>query len=105
MNPGELRHKIIIQKISSIQDDYGQPSEQPEEVLKTRANIRPIVGKQFFEADIINHSITHKIRMRYNSKVKPEMQVVYMGRIFDILSVINYQERNVELQLMCKELI
>ena len=41
--------------------------------------------------------------MRYLSGIVPKMRVKVGSRIFDILSIINVDERNRELQLMCRE--
>ena len=54
---------------------------------------------------MVNSEITHKIKLRYVKGILPSMQVLYKTRKFQIISVINYQEKNCELQLMCKELI
>lgn len=106
MNAGQLRNRVKIQKIKEIQDTFGQQKEEWVGVCSAWASIEPLVGKQFFAAETINNELTHKIKIRYNKNVKSGMRVCFKGRVFDVVGPpINYQERNIELQLMCRELL
>lgn len=104
INPGEFRHKVTIEENRRIQNDYGEEVNEWQKVAETYAAIYPINGREFFAAESVNSEVTHKIQMRYICGIKPDMRVKYDDRIFHIQSVINFQERNVLLQLMCKEL-
>ena len=98
MNPGDLRHRVTFQR----QD---LELEVWNDVCTCWANIRPLAGKEFYEAETINSDLTHRIRLRYRKDITPDMRAVYRGRIFSIQSVINDYEKNVSLQLMCRKLI
>lgn len=105
INPGELRHRITIQKLNNSQNEYGEVSEFWEDILNIRAGIYPISGKEFFAAETVNSEITHKVKIRYVEGLTPNMRINFNNRIFSIESIINFQEKNIELQLLCKELI
>lgn len=105
INPGELRHIITIQKLNNSQNEYGEVLEVWEDILNVRAGIYPISGKEFFAAETVNSQITHKVKIRYIKGLTPNMRINFNNRIFSIESIINFQERNIELQLLCKELI
>lgn len=100
MNPGDLRHRITFQL-----QDLTQEEEVWNDVCTCWANIRPISGREYFQAETINSDLTHRIRLRYRSDIRPEMRIKYKERIFYIQSVINDYEKNVSLQLMCRELM
>ena len=100
MNPGELRYKITFQL-----QDLEQEVEKWDDVCTVWANIKPIAGKEYYQAETIESELTHRIIMRYRKGITPEMRVVDKGRIFYIQSVINDYERNVSLRLMCRELV
>jgi len=53
----------------------------------------------------VNAEVTGKISIRYLAGITPKMRVKHGNRIFDIVSMINPEERNRELQLMVKERI
>lgn len=105
MKISDLRHRITLQKLEMVQDSYGQPTETWEDIATVWAAVNPISGREFFQAETINSEVTHKILIRYRAGIEPTMRVKFKDRIFTILSVINFQEKNEALQLMCKELI
>ena len=100
MDPGKLNKRITFQL-----QDLDSEDEDWKDIATTWANINPISGKEYYSAETINSDLTHKIRVRYRKGITPDMRVLYNGRIFYIVSVINEFERNSTLQLMCRELI
>ena len=100
MDPGKLNKRITFQL-----QDLDSEDEEWEDIATTWASINPISGKEYYSAETINSDLTHKIRLRYRKGITPDMRVLYNGRIFYIVSVINEFERNSTLQLMCRELI
>lgn len=100
MDPGKLNKRITFQL-----QDLDSEDEDWKDIATTWANINPISGKEYYSAETINSDLTHKIRLRYRKGITPDMRVLYNGRIFYIVSVINEFERNSTLQLMCRELI
>jgi SPP1 family predicted phage head-tail adaptor len=50
--------------------------------------------------------MTHRIFVRFNPtlKINSSMRILFGDRIFDIISPpINFQEKNIELSILCKE--
>lgn len=105
MKINQLRHRITFQKQVSGENEYGEPVSGWEDVKTVWSSVNPVVGKEYFAAETIQSEISHKIRIRYIKGIKPNMRIKFKDRYFSIVSVINYEERNVELQLMCKELV
>lgn len=110
INPGELRHRITIQRLSNTQNYYGEiainTNKTWTDVVTVRAGIYPISGKEFFSAETVNSEITHKVKIRYIKGLTSNMRIKFGDRYFQIISPpINFQEKNIELQLLCKELI
>lgn len=104
INPGEFRHRIIIQKMNKIENDYGELLDTWVDFLEVRAAIYPLSGKDFFAAETTNNEITHKINIRYVQGITSTMRIKLGERYFEITSPpINFQEKNILLQIMCKE--
>lgn len=108
INPGEFRHRITIQKCNSNQNDYGEIDINApitwSDVVSVRAAIYPLSGKDFFAAETTNNEITHKINIRYVPGITSLMRIKFGERYFEIISPpINFQEKNILLQIMCKE--
>jgi SPP1 family predicted phage head-tail adaptor len=105
INAGKYRHIIVIQKRNSTQNKYGESTEAWVDFIKVRAGIYPLSGREFFSADAVNSEVSHKVHLRYVPGITPDMRINFNGRFFRIISVINFQELNKELQLLCKELV
>lgn len=105
INPGNYRHIITIEKLSENRNEFGEVIKKNWTTFTiTRASIRPINGKEFYQAETINSEVTHKLNLRYKPGIKTDMRIKFGARVFEIISVINFEERNVELQIMCKEI-
>ena len=104
MEAGKLRHTISIQQQSTAQDSYGEAiSTMTDIYANIKASISPLNGREFFSGEKFNSEITHKITMRYKANLLPKMKVKFGNRFFDIENIINLDERNIQLTLMCKE--
>jgi SPP1 family predicted phage head-tail adaptor len=102
---GKLRHRIAIERVAETQDSDGSVLESWSAYATAQASIEPISGREYFAAQTTQADVTHRISLRYLAGITPKMRVKFEFRIFDILSVININERNRELQLMCRESI
>jgi len=105
MRAGDLRHRITLQQKTETRDSFGAVIETWNDVATLYASIEPLRGKEFFDAQQVNAEVTIRIRIRYRSGVTPNMRVLFGTRTFDIQSVINVDERNREMILMCREVI
>lgn len=104
MNIGKLRRKIIIQQQTSTQDGYGGTVKTWTDVATVWASVEPLDGREFFAAQQVNSEVTTRIKLRYLAGVVSKMRIVHGTKTYDILSVIDPEERHKELQVMCKEL-
>ncbi|MCP5004525.1 MAG: phage head closure protein [Planctomycetes bacterium] len=103
MRAGQLRHEIIIQSAATAPNSYGEGIETWSTFATVRASIIPISGKEYFSANQEQSSVSHKVSMRYLSGVNTKMRVLFGDRVYNVKSVINFQERDRELQLMVTE--
>lgn len=105
MDIGNLRHRVKIESYTPARDSYGAEIENWISVATVWASVEPISGKEYFASKQINAEVTTTITMRYHVGISPAMRVIFKERIFEILSVINLEERNIALVLMCKEAV
>ena len=105
MRIGKLRHRVILQEYISSKDSFGAEVETWSDIATVWASIEPLSGREYFAAQQINAEVSAKITIRYRASVKPTMRVLFEGRIFEILSVINTEEKKRELILMCREVL
>jgi SPP1 family predicted phage head-tail adaptor len=101
---GRLRHRITIQQHQTTQDEIGNNIESWVDWATVWANIRPISGREYFQAAATNAEDNVRINIRYRSGIDPlRMRVVYGNRVFDILSAIDLYERHREIEMVCRE--
>jgi len=103
---GRLKHWIAILRNDPTKDDAGDLQDSWSTVLERSAEVMPLTGRKLTEARQISEEVTHQVTMRYEPDVKAGiMRVEYDGRILEIENVINVNEANEDLLLMCKERI
>jgi SPP1 family predicted phage head-tail adaptor len=103
LRAGLLRHKIEIQNKVIRRDSMGGEVVTWEAFTYAWASIEPLSGREYFAAHQTQSSITHKMKMRYQSGIRPYHQIGWGGRSFNIDAVMNTEERNKELVLFCTE--
>ena len=105
MRAGDLRHQVLIKSKTLTADGMGGHTEVWTTTLATvRAAIWPVSAKERVQNLQMELEITHKIRIRYLSGVLASMRVYFGSRIFEILSIVNTDERNIQLDLVCREI-
>lgn len=104
MKIGKLRQRITIQEYVATRDSFGAEVPAWTDVATVWASVTPVSGKEYFASAQVNAEVTTKITMRYLAGITPKMRVVFEeARTFEVISVLNFEERNIELNLMCKE--
>lgn len=108
MRAGTLRHTVSIQSRSSTIDAVGDISDSWSTVISARAEIRPLNARELFAAQATQSEVTHQITVRYRPelaapKVAATYRVLFGSRVFDIHGVMNIDERNREIRMLCSE--
>lgn len=103
MRAGKLRHTVIIQSATEALDGFGEAVKTWAEYAKARASVEPLQGREFYAAQQFNSEVKVKIRMRFLDGVTPKMRISFNSKIYNIQSIVDPQERNNEMHLMCSE--
>jgi SPP1 family predicted phage head-tail adaptor len=109
MRAGQLKHKITFQQLTVANDTWGHSNETWTDQVTTYASIWPVRGVERMEAMKLDNENTHKIRIRYNSVIHPKMRIEYFDhrksstRYFNILAIIDTDERNIYQEIMASE--
>lgn len=103
--PGKLIHSVAIEKKVTQRDTYGAEIVTWVEVARAWASVEPLSGREYFQAQQMQASVDYRITMNYQPGIVPTMRVKWNDRGFNIRSVINTEERNIELILMCQEFV
>jgi len=103
VNAGKLRCRVIIQIIQKVPDGYGSFIETWTDQDTVYAAIIPLRGVELLAAQKEQSEITTKIIIRYRSKFLADYRFKYGNRYFYVETIINPEERNRSLELMCRE--
>lgn len=104
MRTGRLRHYVEIQAPEVVTDELGYQEVIWITAGHTWAAVEPLRGKEYWAAASLQAESTIKVTMRPPGiEITPSNRLVFNGRILGIESVVNVEERNRELVLMCTE--
>lgn len=102
MNPGALRHLVTIQKQVETKNSYGEAEVSWANVVENVwAQILPLRGREFWAAKQINADIEAKIIMRYRTDITAKMRLLHGTDEYYVYSIINTDQRERFLHLMC----
>lgn len=108
MKAGRLRYAVQIQRQSSTKNSRGEFVQTWTLLATRRASLRPLAGREYWQASGEHSDVNTEIRIRYDAALaglKPQDRIVDTGKspqvIYDIESVIRPRETERELVLMC----
>jgi SPP1 family predicted phage head-tail adaptor len=112
MQSGKLNRRIQIQTQTAARDSFGQPQQAWTTAYTCWASI-DVQGSQliYSTAEFIEN-VTYRITARWTNSFifQPNQRIVYIEpatsitHIYEIQAVLNTEQRNRELTLMCYEL-
>ena len=102
---GRLRHRITVQSPLQVVDAHGDTVETWVTVRTVWAAIEPVSARELVRAGALDALLTHHIRARHIAGITPGWRVLHDNRVFNISSVINRDERNASVELMCIEVV
>lgn len=100
------RYKIIVQQSTETVDSVGEPISAWSTYAARSAEVMPKGGNERFRFDQYNSDATIVFKLRYDSLTKnitTKMRVSYDSRIFNITSIVNVDEMNREIIIICTE--
>jgi SPP1 family predicted phage head-tail adaptor len=107
MNGRRLRSVVKLQRATETRTAAGGVSRSWVTLDHVPARIRPLLGKEQFEAARVGSESTHKVNMQRYPGLKVSDRFQYEDgdstRIFQIVSVRDPEERHREHVVMCKE--
>lgn len=102
---GELNKRISLQAVTQTETATGGISESWSTFISVWAQVKPTSSREFMQASQAREKVSHRIKIRYRSDVTVKHRVRYGSRTLKIVSVINTDESDEELILMCEEII
>ena len=109
MRAGRLRHRVDVLTFTGAQNTYGEVDKgdivnwyPPTDTVW--ASIEPMSGTEGIEGGATEGSVTHKVTMRKRT-LNTAQRLRFGTRIFEIVSVLDKDERGIQLEAMCRETV
>ena len=102
-NIGRLRYKVDLQKATDTADGAGGRSQAYSNIAQIYADIRPQSGGEQYRQGKVQDKTTHNIFVRYRADISTAYRIKYESRLFNIRQIINVDERDRFLKLVCDE--
>lgn len=99
----EMNKRITIQRSSKVPNNMGGFSLTWTDVDTIWAAIWPTSAKSATQDAQTIKEITHRIRIHFRRNVRISNRIKYKNRYFNIVSVINPNEEDEWLDILCKE--
>lgn len=104
MRAGPLRHRVEVQQATETADAHNQAVQTWSTVAERWAEIRPATGRETFDGQAPVADVTHQITMRhYDRTLTPKFRIKDGARIFNIVSAVNFDERNRRTVIQARE--
>jgi len=105
---GKLRHRIALQTVTVTKDSGGILLEtwvNAPGASSVPASLEPLKGREYYQAAAVTSENTIPVTIRYRSGITAAMRVLFGVRILNIRHVLNVEERNIKLILLCEEVV
>ena len=102
MKAGQMNRQITIQSPSQTIDAYGGPVFSWSDVATVWAKVHPLRGRELIAAQAAQNETTVKFYIRYRPGITSAKRVLYDGKIYDIIAVIDVNEAHVDIEITAK---
>jgi SPP1 family predicted phage head-tail adaptor len=94
---------MVLTEPDESRNELGEPALSWKEAAKIWASIRPLSGRELWQAQQVQADVTHACRLRFRTGIDATMELDLQGRRLRIVAVLNLEERNRTLELLCQE--
>lgn len=101
---GKLRHHVEVQAQTETRGDQGQIGRDWKTIAKRWASIEPLSGREFWQAQQVQSTVTHRVKMRhYDGLDRGLHRLRHRSRTFNIQSILDPMEQREMMELLCVE--
>ncbi len=111
MRPGRLKQRVTLQqRVETTTNDFNEVEESWSIYAYRWAQVQPITGKEYMQAQSVHADVTHRIVVRSDPDtldLTPKWRIGLEGttRVFDIASVRNIDEGDRMIEIMAMEAV
>lgn len=103
ISSGELRRRISLEEPTRSADQYGDTPISWSWVADLWAKVEPLSGRELQIAAQVQPDVTHKVTIRFRRGLTCDMRFNVRGKVLNILSILNIEERDERMECLCQE--
>jgi SPP1 family predicted phage head-tail adaptor len=89
LNPGDLRHRLVIEDMLPIIDSHGEHIGTGwVEVAKVWGHVAPLSARELIEAQSMQSEVRARITIRPNAAVTATCRILHRGLIYNIAGIV-----------------
>ena len=101
VHAGDLRHRaVFLQK--QVQVKSGVSTTQWHPAFTCWCKAEPLSGREFWQAAAVNRENEVRFTIRYRNDVNPAMRILLEGKLYDITSVLDTDNRHSTLEILAR---
>lgn len=102
IDPGRLRERVTIQQATEVRNRLGETTQTWSTFVERWASVDGLSGREVLLSGQQQTEVTHRVRMRYVDGLTQQMRLLWRGRVFEITSLLERNNRT-EHELLCVE--
>lgn len=102
MDIGKLRERVTVQQASESRNALGETVLSWSTFATVWASVDGVSAREALTAGQNEVSITHKVQMRFLAGMTQRMRLLWRGRILEIVSLLEHENRSRH-ELICQE--
>lgn len=102
IDPGKLRERVTVQQATETRNRLGETVQSFVTYAERWASVAGISAREFLISGQQQTEITHRVRLRYLDGLNSTMRILWRGRVLEIASALEHNNRS-EHELLCTE--
>jgi len=103
MRIGDLSRRLTLQRPVSTSDGMGGVSVVWTTDSIVWGALWPVSATERIQSQAPTLVISHRVRIRYHGTIAPDWRLKYGNRYLSVVSIVNTNESDRQLDLMCRE--
>lgn len=102
IDPGKLRERITIQQAAETRNALGESKQTWATYAERWASVEGLSSREVLLTGQQQTETTHRVRLRYVDGFKSTMRILWRGRVLEITSLLEHNNRS-EHEALCTE--
>lgn len=88
MNPGDLRHRVTLQRLATSEDEALELVTEWVDVATVWASVKALSARELIQSQAMQSAVSVRIIIRYRDDVTADMRIIHRGAVYNIHGVI-----------------